>query len=170
MPDKATAAKIQEVVEILRTEFSRLNGDHFDSSLKCPQIEFSLRKSFGGYYLKRDHRIVLSWQAYTEYGYDETLNTFRHEVAHIIHLHHRREFWDLAARLGVTRKYAREPLRQRAGRILVYECPACRRLIKRRRRINNSSCARCDRKFNPAYKFRLVKEIRAGQELDRTAA
>lgn len=153
--------EIDSVLSRLREEFTRLNAVHFAGALSMPRVDFSVRKTFGGYYQKREHRIVLSWQAYQEYGWDETVNTFRHEVAHIIHLHHRAEFWELARKLGVTRKYARHPLRPRARKLLTYECPGCRRRIQRQRRVNDSSCARCDKRYNPAFRFRLIAEEHA---------
>jgi predicted SprT family Zn-dependent metalloprotease len=150
----------QDLLDRLRAEFHRLNAVHFSGRLKEPTIEFSKRKTFGGYYQKKTHRIVLSWQAYREHGWEETLNTFRHEVAHIVHLHHRREFWELAYRIGVTKKYAAAPLRKnrRPSRILIYACPVCGGQIQRRRRIKNSSCARCDTRYNPRYRLVLVWE------------
>ena len=144
----------------LNNEFDRLNYELFDGTLRRPIIEFSARKTFGGYYQKLSHRIVLSWQAYVEHGLDETMNTFRHEVAHIIHQHHRREFWVLAAHLGVTKKYASAPVApiRRKSRWYTYECPACNGLLHRKRRINkNASCAKCDSKYNPLYLLRLIK-------------
>jgi predicted SprT family Zn-dependent metalloprotease len=145
------------VLEALTSEFDRINALHFAGGQTRPRIEFSLRKSYGGYYQKRSHRIVLSWQAYNEYGWEETINTFRHEIAHIVHLDHSPAFWRLAFQLGVIRKYAREPLKQRYQRVLIYECPGCRKRIQRKRRITNSSCSSCDRKYNPNFKFQLVE-------------
>lgn len=158
-------SKTQEsdaVLALLRQEFGRLNAVYFDGQLKPPAIEFSTRKTYGGYYQRKAHRIVLSWQAYQEHGWNELVNTFRHEVAHIVHLHHRREFWELAYKLGVERKYAAAPLatKRRPTRILVYACPVCGGQIQRRRRIKNSSCARCDTKYNPRYRLVLVREER----------
>lgn len=157
------AQQPEEVLARLRQEFHRLNQTYFDCRLAMPTIEFSTRKTFGGYYQKKRHRIVLSWQAYREHGWEEILNTFRHEVAHIIHLHHRREFWELAYKIGVEKKYAAAPLsgRRRPSRILVYACPVCGGQIQRRRRIKNSSCARCDTKYNPRYRLVLVREEKA---------
>ncbi len=142
----------------LRAEFDRLNAAFLGGMYKCPTIEFSTRKSFGGYYQKQRHRIVLSWQAYVEHGWDETLNTFRHEVAHIVHLHHRVEFWELAHKLGVTKKYAAHPVvpKKRAGKVFVYTCPNCQGKVHRRRRLRMSSCGKCDKNFNPAFKLKLI--------------
>ena len=149
-PDKQT-----RLLGELRREFERLNQAHFEGRLAEPEIVLSTRKTFGGYYQPRNHRIVVSWQAYCEHGLAETLNTFRHEVAHIIHPHHRTEFWALAYTLGVTRRYASPPLVTRPPKY-VYACPACGRQIRRKRRLKLSSCAACDSVFNPKYALRLV--------------
>jgi predicted SprT family Zn-dependent metalloprotease len=148
-----------EILQVLAVEFNDLNQKHFKSKLKPPIIEFSTRKSYGGYYQKTRHRIVLSWQAFVEHGLDETLNTFRHEVAHIVHQHHRKEFWDLASQLGVTRKYAAAPLApvRRRSRWYTYQCPSCKSSVQRRRRLKvNSSCSKCDTKYNPDYRLVLI--------------
>jgi predicted SprT family Zn-dependent metalloprotease len=152
-------AAIEALLLDLYDEFARLNVCHFDGSLPRPLIELSTRKTFGGYYSKSRNRIVLSWQAYCEYGLDETLNTLRHEIAHIVYQNHGPEFWTLALRLGVERKYARHPLKRRARKALIYECPNCGTRLQRVRRMPNSSCARCDRKYNPAYVMKLVEEM-----------
>jgi predicted SprT family Zn-dependent metalloprotease len=157
MPDKPTKAAMADALDALNREFDRLNALHFGGALPRPRIEFSLRKSYGGYYQKRLHRIVLSWQAFTEHGWEETINTFRHEVAHIVHSNHEAPFWKLAFELGVIRKYARDPLRPRHRRVLVYECPNCRKRIHRKRTIGNSSCAACDKRYNPQFKLILVE-------------
>jgi predicted SprT family Zn-dependent metalloprotease len=148
---------MQALLGELRQEFERLNAAHMGGKYTCPIIEFSTRKSFGGYYQKNKHRIVLSWQAYLEHGWDEVLNTFRHEVAHIVHLHHRAEFWELALRLGVTKKYAANPVvtKQRAGKVYVYVCPSCKGEVRRRKRLRMSSCGKCDKNFNLRYKLTL---------------
>jgi hypothetical protein len=101
--------------------------------------------------------IVLSWPAYLAFGWEETLNTFRHEVAHIVHADHSRAFWQLAVRLGSTQKYARIPEdRSHAYCRYVYECPVCKVRVFRRRRIRSASCARCDRTYNPKFQLKLV--------------
>ena len=141
--------------ETLQAEFDRLNAAHFAGRLTAPEIVISRRKTYGGYYQPRTHRIVISWQAYCEHGLAETLNTFRHEVAHIVHPNHSRAFWEVAIALGATQRYASPPLKKPA-RKYVYACPACGRRFERRRRIRAASCAACDSRYNPRFALRLV--------------
>ena len=154
-PSESNRSEQIALREELRREFACLNDAHFGGRLTVPEIVVSTRKTFGGYYQPKSHRIVVSWQAYREHGMAETLNTFRHEVAHIVHPHHRPEFWSLASALGVTRRYASAPLVIRPPKYL-YVCPACGKQIARKRRLKLASCAVCDPRFNPRYKLQLV--------------
>ena len=145
------------ILQRLWDEFHRLNAEYFEGKLTLREIRVSTRKQYGGYYRKAENLIVLSWQAYKEYGWEETLNTFRHEVAHIVYQDHSRAFWELAIRLGCTRRYARTPKqRPHAYTRYVYECAVCKAQVFRRKRLVKSSCGRCDRNYNPAYPLRLV--------------
>ena len=143
------------VWNLLRDEFHRLNAAHFDSRLVMPEIVLSTRKTFGGYYQPARHRIVLSWQAYCEHGLPETMNTFRHEIAHIVHPNHSAAFWRVALMLGAAQRYASPPLKT-SSRRYVYACPACGRRIERRRRLRLASCAACDHAYNPRYALQLI--------------
>lgn len=148
---------------LLRAEFDRLNATHFGGSLTPPEIVVSPRKTYGGYYQLGKHRIVVSWQAHVEHGLPETLNTFRHEVAHIPHRNHGPQFWALAHTLGVTQKYASHP-QIRRGKVYIYACPACGKRTERRRCLRvAASCAACDRRYNPKFILRLVAERAASE-------
>jgi Predicted metal-dependent hydrolase len=139
-------------------EFARLNATHFaDAPLTLSELRLSSRKQYGGYCVPSKKLIVLSWQAYKEHGWDETLETFRHEVAHLVHPNHSRAFWALATKLGCTRRHALPPRdRPVAYRQYVYECPVCQTRVFRRKRLTRASCGRCDRQFNPAFLLRQV--------------
>lgn len=159
IPVKTDNQKAEQAVVLkqLWEEFHRLNDLHFNGTLTLREIRLSTRKQYGGYYRKSESLIVLSWPAHMSFGWEETMNTFRHEVAHIVHGDHSRAFWELAILLGSTRRYARIPEnREHAYCRYAYECPACKTRIFRKRRLVRSSCARCDRSFNPAFQLRLV--------------
>lgn len=154
---RADESERAAVVQRLWDEFHRINAEHFTEPLTLREIRLSTRKQYGGYYRKADSLIVLSWQAYKEYGWEETLNTFRHEVAHIVHQDHSAAFWRLAICLGCTRRYALTPKeRPHAYCRYVYECPVCKAQVFRRKRLVRSSCGRCDRAYNPAFQLRLI--------------
>ena len=144
----------ESVRALLVEEFHRLNAAHFDGRLTLPEIVLSTRKTFGGYYQPSRHKIVLSWQAYREHGWPEMLNTFRHEVAHVVQPNHSAAFWTIALALGASQRYASQPLK--ASRRYLYACPACGKRIERRRRLRAASCGSCDRAYNPRYALQLV--------------
>ena len=155
MKISASTSELTTLEDTLRAEWDRLNRTHFGGRLTTPEIVVSTRKTYGGYYQPSRHRIVVSGQAYREHGLDETLNTFRHEVAHVVHPNHSAAFWKLAHALGVTKRYAAPPVARRSRRY-IYACPACERRIERRRRLRDASCAACDSRYNPRYLLRLV--------------
>ncbi len=163
-PEQKLTPEQTAVWNLLREEFDRLNTAHFEGKLSMPEIVLSSRKTFGGYYQPARHRIVLSWQAYSEHGLPETLNTFRHEVAHIVHPNHSAAFWRVALSLGATQRYARPPLQVSSPRY-IYACRACGRRIERRRRLRAASCASCDRAYNPRYALQLVSDLRQNPAL-----
>lgn len=138
-------------------EFRRLNDLHFCGNLPLREIRFSTRKQYGGYYRHSESLIVLSWLAYQEHGWEETLETLRHEIAHIVHQNHSKAFWELAYQLGCTRRYATPPKdRDHAYTRYTYECPVCGTKFYRQRRLRRSSCGRCDRGFNERFVLQLV--------------
>lgn len=155
-----TEPSIQSLVSELEAEFARLNTAHFAGRLRVPEIVVSRRKTYGGYYQPARHRIVVSYQAFREHGQPEMLNTFRHEVAHIVHPNHSRAFWALALELGAAQRHASAPLARPPVRFL-YGCPACGRQMARRSRLRRaSSCGACDKKYNPQYQLQLIKSRR----------
>ena len=157
-PDTSPLLDPPALLLALRDEFQRLNAAHFDCRLAPPEIVLSRRKTYGGYYQPKRHRIVLSLQAYHEHGWHETLNTFRHEVAHIVHPNHSRAFWEVAHALGATQRYASAPLtpRRTPRKKYVYVCDACGSRLLRYRRLRAASCGSCDKHYNPRFALRLI--------------
>jgi hypothetical protein len=155
-----TGLSHEELTGALWEEFARLNAVHFDGTLVLTELIVSTRKKYGGYCQPTKKRIVVSWQEYVDWGWDETLITFRHEVAHLVHPNHSGEFWALAHQLGcpTDRKRARPPKDRPAGWWkFAYECPACRSRVYRRKRLVRASCGKCDRAFNPQFLMKLVE-------------
>ncbi len=153
-----TEATIQDLKGRLGAEFARLNSEHFGGRLALPEIVVSRRKTYGGYYQPARHRLVVSLQAFQEHGWAETLNTFRHEVAHLVHPNHSRAFWELALALGAVQRHASAPLALKAPPRYLYACPACGRHLARHRLLRRaSSCGACDKKYNPQYKLQLIR-------------
>jgi predicted SprT family Zn-dependent metalloprotease len=159
-PAKETEIERYAVTEMLWAEFERLNQVHFGNTLRLNEIVVSTRKKYGGYCQPYKKRIVVSWQAYLDHGWDETLITFRHEVAHLVFPNHSKEFWALAQQLGCPpdRKRALPPSDRQPGWYkYLYECPTCKQQVYRRKRLVRSSCGRCDKHFNPLFLFKLIK-------------
>ncbi len=158
--------EIRAALDLLWTEFHRLNTLHCAGTLRLDEIKLSPRKQYGGYCVPSKRLIVLSLQALRDHGFEETLDTFRHEVAHLVHPNHSAAFWELARKFGSVTRYAKPPKTTNPNYIrYVYECPVCAATVRRQKRLVRASCAVCDKSFNPRFLLRLVSSPAIRQKM-----
>lgn len=142
--------------------FRRINRRYFDGDLREPRILLSARlKRAGMVYLDR-RELVLSIPYHDRYGWGrELIGTLKHEMIHmwLAHLRrpagHTRAFHELCRAISAPR-YCR-PF-SRPYRYL-YTCPRGHD-VKARRKLPNSSCARCDARYNHRYRLTLRRALR----------
>jgi len=122
-------------------------------------------KTTGGRYLLKSHNIEINKRYLEQLGYDELVGIIKHELCHY-HLHlagkgykHRdADFRALLKQVGAPRFCGQLPEKtaaRKSGKIIVYECTACRTAYNRKRNMDISRyvCGKC------RGKLRKVKEI-----------
>jgi predicted SprT family Zn-dependent metalloprotease len=120
--------------------------------------------------------IELSLYHFRTYGYADAVATLEHEMLHL-YLHvlgqpsgHSRLFKELAARLGIRVFHQNSYPRNRLPRHRhVYECPACSRMVFRRRLFRHRELAcgvccreRADGQFDRRFLLRYLHQVRMG--------
>lgn len=152
------------------------NRDKFDDVLpRDYRIEFNplLRRLTG--------RITYGWKLievslfhFRQYGFDDAVRTLEHEMLHL-YLHtlgkpsgHNRLFQEAARQLGIRVFHANPYPKNRATRHrYVYECPACGRMVFRKRAQERHAiaCGVCCRlsaggAWDPRFTLRLVEKVK----------
>lgn len=139
-----------------------------------PLVRLSRRMTWrlGSYRLDR-HEISLSYWLATRHEH-EALVTLKHELAHALAFQrsprcqpHGPEWRAACSLLGIPAQRCSDlprlgpPARPRPR--YLYVCPACNQQVLYRRRLRlPHSCGRCDRRYNPDYRLRLVAQLPAG--------
>jgi predicted SprT family Zn-dependent metalloprotease len=157
---------------VLEQLFQELNQIHFSGELPLPSLRWNSRlSSSAGRFCPgsrnpiqpRPPEIeVASYLRTLEDGMDHIRDTLLHEMVHYFLWHHRQpyghtpEFHRILKRVGARRYNSVPKLRPVKH---WYQCPGCRVVIPARRKIRNSACAPCCKKYNHGEytdRFRLI--------------
>jgi predicted SprT family Zn-dependent metalloprotease len=138
MPD----ADVDEALSRLYDHYREANRDKFDAVLPA-----DYRIAFNPLLRRLTGRITYGWRLieisrfhFRHYGFDDAVQTLEHEMLHL-YLHtlgkpsgHNGLFKELARGLGIRVFHANPYPHNRATRHrYLYECPACRRMVFRKR-------------------------------------
>jgi SprT-like protein len=174
MPDADVSAALPYLYE----HYERVNREKFDSLLPADfRIEFNplLRRLTG--------RITYGWKLieislfhFREYGLADALQTLEHEMLHL-YLHvlgkpsgHNALFKEAARQLGIRVFHANPYPKNRATPYrYVYECPACARMVFRKRPQGRHviACGVCCRMiaggaWDARFALKLVEKVKFG--------
>jgi predicted SprT family Zn-dependent metalloprotease len=172
MPD----ADADAALPLLLEHYRRINREKFDDVLPADyRIEFNplLRRLTG--------RITYGWRLieislfhFRQYGLDDALQTLEHEMLHL-YLHtlgrpsgHNALFKQAARTLGIRVFHANPYPKNRAPRHrYVYECPACGRMVFRKRPQDRHAiaCGVCCRvvaggAWDERFALKLVEKVK----------
>lgn len=88
-----------------------INFDKFQESGLCPTLKIRTMKTRWGVYNKVKHTITLNSHL-LEYGYDEIDYVIIHELSHIVHFNHSKDFWNLVEKYCPKYKEIRKRLKE----------------------------------------------------------
>jgi predicted SprT family Zn-dependent metalloprotease len=174
MPD----ADVEAALPHLYDHYTSVNREKFDSLLPADyRIEFNplLRRLTG--------RITYGWKLieislfhFREYGLGDAVQTLEHEMLHL-YLHmlgkpsgHNALFKEAARQLGIRVFHANAYPKNRATRHrYLYECPACGRMVfrKRHQERHAMACGVCCRleaggAWDERFALKLVEKVKFG--------
>jgi len=147
-------------LEQLYRMFDVYNWTYFKGKLPKVSIEFSNRMTSAGSYLP-ERKLIRIGRKYHEIFPNEIGDTLKHEMIHILHLHHNAAFRAEAQRIGASVKARSHPSLRKPPRY-VYICHNCGRQFLRQKRLRMASCGYCTsgREFDPRFKLKLLKRAR----------
>lgn len=160
----------------LYSHYARANVDKFDGVLPA---DYGI--AFNAHLRRLTGRITYGWRLieisqfhFRAYGFADAVQTLEHEMLHL-YLHtlgkpsgHNALFKELAAQLGIRVFHANAyPKNQATRHRYVYECPACGRMVFRKRRQEHHAiaCGVCCRlraggAWDERFALRLVEKVR----------
>jgi predicted SprT family Zn-dependent metalloprotease len=169
-------ADIAAALPRLHQHYATVNRDKFDEVLPAQYgIAFNpLLRRLTGRITYRARLIEIATFHFREYGYADAVQTLEHEMLHL-YLHtlgkpsgHNALFKEAARALGIRVFHANAYPRNRAPRHrYVYECPACQRMVFRKRPQERHAiaCGICCRAraggaWDPRFALKLIQKVR----------
>jgi len=138
----------------LYNRFRAFNVNYFAGKLPTPHIRYSNRLLAAGLYVRDRREIVISRKYHTLFP-DEIDDTLKHEMIHIVHFNHDKNFKGEARRIGASFKAKSHPSLRLPPRY-IYECPVCKTEYPRRKQMRMVSCGKCSPScFDRRYKLVL---------------
>jgi predicted SprT family Zn-dependent metalloprotease len=165
---------LQDVLAQLTEHFRVVNRAKFDGVLPEFAIVFNpFLRRLTGRITYSTRLIEISRYHFRQYGFDDAVATLEHEMLHL-YLHtlgrpsgHNALFKQMARQLGIRVFHDNPYPKNRAARDRwVYECPACGRMVFRRRRQRNDlACGVCCRRltggrWDARFALRLVEKVK----------
>ncbi len=136
--------------------FDEFNWLYFNGRLPSVRIKYSSRMTSAGSYTP-SQKLIRIGRKYHEVFPDELSDTLKHEMIHIIHIQHDREFKKEASRIGASLRARSHPSLHKPPRY-IYVCPVCDREYPRQKRLRMASCGVCSKKgYDERYKLRLKR-------------
>lgn len=158
---------------LLKESFRRINIKHFNQKLDNEKYSLNwndLTGQYGHVHHTLGHATITLHEKLAQET-ELTDYVLLHELLHTVKgfrwsRRHRGKFNQRMRELLGSSEYKRLEARLRGVDIrkrvfrkrYVYECVTCRQKITRKRRVKNSSCAKCDSKYNPEHRLKLIKE------------
>ena len=93
------------------TERLKYNYEKFDEVKVCPTLKIRTMKTRWGVYNRVKHSITLNSRL-LEYGYDEIDYVIIHELSHVIHFNHSKDFWNLVSKYCQNYKVIKKRLKE----------------------------------------------------------
>ena len=165
---------MQDVIERLEAHYRSANQLKFDNLLPRYRIAFNpyLRR-LTGRITYRQALIEISLYHFRQYGYADAVRTLEHEMLHL-YLHalgkpsgHNALFKQLALGLGIRVFHDNAyPRNQSPRHRHIYECPACHRMVFRRRlQRHQLACGVCCRleaggAWDDRFQLQLVSTVK----------
>lgn len=146
----------------LTRRFDIYNWQYYLGRLSRPRIVYSKRMKAAGSYSPSEKLIKIG-RAYHEVFPEEINLTLKHEMIHILHIKHDRQFKAEARRLGTSLK-AKYHLSLIRPPKYVYACPGCQKEYPRQKRLVMASCWDCSPRGRFDKRFKLVLIGSAGRK------